>query len=318
MMRNVLRSGFLAAGLVLCCATNIFAQEAAKHAISFDDMIQMHRVGNPTISPDGKWVAFAVATPDTSANRNASNIWIVSTSGGEAVQLTQSGQDSAPAWSPDGKTLAFLSSRDGNSQAYVLSMEGGEAHAVTHLSTGADIVKWSPDGKTIAFTSSVYPDCTDDPCNKKRDEEKEKNKVKAHVAEHLLYRHWTHWNEGKRSHLFVVPADGITAPQDLTPGANYDVPPDERGGPGDINFSPDGKEICFTAVTDKMEATSTNADLFIVPAGGGEPKRITTQPGFDGNPAYSPDGKFIAYHAQLAAGYEADRWRVLLYDRTAG
>src|SRR4029077_12585950 len=203
MMRNVLRSGYLAAGLVLCSATNISAQEAAKHAISFDDMIQMHRVSDPTISPDSKWVAFVATTPDMSGNRNASNIWIVSTGGGEAMQLTQSGHDSSPAWSPDGKTLAFLSSREGTSQVYVLSMGGGEAHAVTHLSTGADLVKWSPDGKTIAFTSSVHPDCKDDACNKKRDEEKEKNKVKARVYEQLLYRHWDHWFEGKRSHLFV-------------------------------------------------------------------------------------------------------------------
>ena len=185
MIRTGLRNGFLVVGMLLCCSMNIFAQEAAKHAIAFEDLIQMHRVADPKISPDGKWVAFAVATPDMSANRNASNIWIVPTAGGEAVQLTQSGHDTSPAWSPDGKTLAFLSSRDGNSQVYVLSMEGGEAHAVTHLSTGADMVKWSPDGKTIAFTSSVYPDCKDDPCNKKRDEEKEKNKVKARVYEQL-------------------------------------------------------------------------------------------------------------------------------------
>jgi len=104
----------------------------------------------------------------------------------------------------------------------------------------------------------------------------------------------------------------------LTPRANYDVPPDERGGPGDINFSPDGKEICFTAVTDKMEAISTNGDLFIVAVAGGEAKRITTQSGFDGNPVYSPDGKYIAYHAQLAPEYESDRWRVMLYDRQSG
>src|SRR6266436_665327 len=318
MMRNVLRSGLAAAGLFLCCALNNFAQEAAKHAISFDDMILMHRVGDPKISPDGKWVAFAVATPDMSADRNASNIWIVSTGGGEAVQLTQSGHDSAPAWSPDGKTLAFLSSRDGNSQVYILSMEGGEAHAVTHLSTGADLVKWSPDGKTIAFTSSVYPDCKDDACNKKRDEEKEKNKVKARVYEQLLYRHWDHWFEGKRSHLFVEPADGSGEARDLNAGANYDVPPDQRGGPEDINFSPDSKELCFTAVTDKVEAISTNGDLFVVPTAGGDAKKITTNPGFDGNPVYSPDGRFIAYHAQLSPGYEADRWRVMLYDRQTG
>jgi dipeptidyl aminopeptidase/acylaminoacyl peptidase len=318
MTRTVLQSGLLATGLLCCCATDIPAQEAAKHAIAFEDMMQMHRVADPKISPDGKWVAFAVATPDMNANRNASNIWIVSAAGGQPVQLTQSGHDTSPAWSPDGKTLAFLSSRSGISQVYVLSMEGGEAHAVTHLSNGADMVKWSPDGKRIAFTSSVYPDCKDDPCNKKRDEEKEKNKVKARVYEQLLYRHWDHWFEGKRSHLFVEPADGSGAARDLNAGANYDVPPDQRGGPDDINFSPDSKEICFTAVTDKVEATSTNGDLFIVPVAGGESKRITTNPGFDGNPVYSPDGRFIAYHAQLTPGYESDRWRVMLFDRQSG
>ena len=294
------------------------AQDSAKHPITFDDMIKLHRIAEPQISPDGKWIAYTVSTPDMDANRGVSNIWLVSTSGGAPSQLTQSGHDSSPAWSPDGKTIAFLSSRSGDSQIYLLSLEGGESHALTKLSTGADLVKWSPDGTTVAFTSGVYPDCKDDDCNKKRDEEKDKNKVKAHVAERLLYRHWTHWNDGKRSHLFVVPADGSAAPRDLTLGADYDVPPDQRGGPADINFSPDSKELSFTAVTDKMEAISTNGDLFLVPVAGGETKRITTQPGFDGGPAYSPDGKYIAYHAQLAPEYESDRWRVMLYDRATG
>jgi len=311
------RSGLAAAAFLLCSTASVLAQEA-KHPITFDDMIQLHRVGDPRISSDGKWVAYVVATPDMNANLNASNLWIVPTSGGMPLQLTQSGHDSSPEWSPDAKTLAFLSSREGTSQVYLLPMDGGEAHAVTHLSTGADLVKWSPDGKTIAFTSSVYPDCKDDACNKTRDAEKEKNKVKAHVYEQLLYRHWTHWFEGKRSHVFVIATDGSGEPRDLNPEANYDVPPDQRGGAADINFSPDSKEICFTAVTDKMEAISTNADLFVVPLAGGAPKRITTSLGFDGNPVYSPDGRFIAYHAQLTAGYEADRWRVMLYDRQSG
>jgi dipeptidyl aminopeptidase/acylaminoacyl peptidase len=317
-MRGViLRCGLMGA-LALGGELTASAQEGAKHPIIFTDMISMHRVSEPQVSPDGKWVAYTVTTPDMEANRGASDIWVVATTGGGEMQLTRSGHDSSPVWSPDGKTLAFLSSRRGDSQVYLLSMDGGEAHPLTKLSTGGDMVKWSPDGKTIAFTSSVYPDCTDDDCSSKRDAAKEKSKVKAHVAEHLLYRHWTHWSEGKRSHLFVVPADGSAQPRDLTAGANYDIPPDERSGPGDVNFSPDGKEICFTAVTDKMEAISTNADLFVVPVAGGEAKRITTQPGFDGNPVYSPDGRFIAYHAQLTAGYEADRWRVMLYDRQNG
>jgi len=301
----------------LVCAAHSAAQEA-KRAITFDDMIAMHRIAEAEISPDGKWVAYTVATPDMDANRNATDIWMAPVAGGEAVQLTRTGKDSSPKWSPDGKTMAFLSARSGDSQVYVLSMDGGEGHPLSKLSTGADIVKWSPDGKTILFTSSVYPDCKDDDCNKKRDEEKDKDKVKAHVAEHLLFRHWNHWNDGKRSHLFVMASDGSGEAKDLTAGADYDVPPDQRGDESDINFSPDSKEICFTAVTDKVEAISTNGDLFLVPVSGGDAKRITTQPGFDGNPVYSPDGKYIAYHAQLTTGYEADRWRVMLYDRAAG
>jgi dipeptidyl aminopeptidase/acylaminoacyl peptidase len=324
-MRNVSRCRWFAVALLFIGATNIRAQEAKRHPIAFDDMVRLHRVGDPHVSPDGKWVAYVIATPDMNANRNASNLWIVSTSGGAPVQLTQSGHDSSPAWSPDSKTIAFLSSRDGNSQVYILPMDGGEAHAITHLSSGADMVKWSPDGKTILFTSSVYPNCKDDDCNKKRDEEKEKNKVKARAYEQLLYRHWDHWFEGKRSHLFVIAApsgpaqtESTAAPRDLNPGANYDVPPDQRGGPSDINFSPDSKEICFTAVTDKMEAISTNGDLFLVSGSGGEAKRITTNPGFDGNPVYSPDGRYIVYHAQLTPEYESDRWRLMLYDRQSG
>lgn len=312
---------------MLLAAWSASAQDTGKHAITFEDMIKMHRVSEPRISSDGKWVAYTVATPDIGANRSASNVWLVPTAGGEAVQLTQSGHDSSPVWSPDGKMIAFLSSRSGDSQVYLLRLDGGEAQPLTKLSTGANLVKWSPDGKTIAFTSSVYPDCVsgsaaalnnDDDCNKKRNEEKEKDKVKAHVAEALLYRHWNHWNDGKRAHLFVTAADGSGPARDLTAGANYDVPPDERGDAGDFNFSPDSKELCFTAVTDKIEAISTNADLFVVPVAGGEPKRITSQPGFDGNPVYSPDGKSIAYHAQLTAGYESDKWRVMLYNRQSG
>src|SRR6267378_5573776 len=317
--RYGLAGGLWVSLLLLSAAVAAEAQEAAKHAITFDDLIAMHRVAEAQLSSDGKFVVYTMAAPDMDANRNASNLWMAPVAGGNAIQLTRTGKDSSPQWSPDGKSIAFLSARSGDSQVYLLSRDGGEAHPLTKLSTGADFVKWSPDGKTIAFTSSVFPDCKDDGCNKKRHDEKEKNKVKAHVAENLLYRHWTHWNDGPRAHLFVMPADGNGEAKDLTAGANYDVPPDQRGDENDVNFSPDSKEICFTAVTDKVEATSTNGDLFTVPVtGDGEAKRITTQPGFDGNPVYSPDGKFIAYHAQLTARYEADRWRVMLYERATG
>src|SRR5579863_5452252 len=216
MRRAVLRCSLFAV-LLFSGQSRVIAPEAAKHAITFDDMIQMHRVGEAQVSPDGKWVAYTVSTPDMDANRGASNIWIVPTAGGASLQVTQSGHDSSPVWSPDGKTLAFISSRGGDAEVYLLSMEGGEAKKLTTLSTGADLFQWSPDGKTIAFTSEVYLDCKDDACNSKRDEEKEKSKVKARIYDHLLFRHWDHWNEGKRSHLFVMPVDGNTSARDLTP-----------------------------------------------------------------------------------------------------
>ena len=138
-----LRSGMLAILLGAGCAAGMAQDSSGKHPITFSDLMSMHRVAGATISADGKWIAYAVSTPDMEANRNAGNIWIVPATGGTAIQLTQSGHDSAPAWSPDGKTLAFMSSRDGTSQVYALSMDGGESHAITHLSSGADMVKWS-------------------------------------------------------------------------------------------------------------------------------------------------------------------------------
>jgi len=317
-MRVTLRRGGFLILLLAGLWSNSTARQTGKHAITFDDLIRMRRVAEAAISPDGKWVAYSVAIVDMEANRSNQNIWIVPSGGGAPAQLTQSGRDSSPAWSPDSRTLAFVSSRDGIPQIYLIARDGGEPRKLTSVSTGVDLLKWSPDGNSIAFTSSVYPDCRDDACNGARDAEREKNKVKARAYEHLLYRHWDHWYEGKRSHLFIVAADGKAAPRDLTAGAEYDVPPDQRGGPGDFSFSPDGREICFAAVTDRMEAVSTNADLFLVPVAGGTSRRITTNQGFDGYPVYAPDGRSIAYHAQLTAGYESDRWRVMLYDRQNG
>jgi dipeptidyl aminopeptidase/acylaminoacyl peptidase len=311
-MKHLLRTWFLLAVLILATGP-VWAQQ--KRPLSFDDLMAIDRISEPMVSPDGQWVAYTVAKPDVAANRLTQNIWIVSTNGtSEPRQLTRGGSDGRPRWSPDSKRLAFVSSRGGTEQIYQLSLNGGEGDPLTTLSTGAGNEQWSPDGQWIAFTSAVYPDCHDDICNRQRDEAREKDPVKARIYDHLLFRHWTHWSDGKRSHLFVIAASG-GAPRDLTPGADYDVPPDERGDAEDIAFSPDSKELCFTTTTDRPEATTTNADLFTVSLTGGEPRRITTNPGFDGHPIYSPDGHSIAYHAQLVPGYESDRWRLMLYDR---
>ena len=301
---------------LLCCGAAL--GQMRKRAIQFDDMIAMHRLSDPQISPDGKWVAYVVSTPDVEANHSVSNIWIVPAEGGTERELTRGGSDSRPRWSPDGKQIAFISSRDGTAEVYIISLYGGEASRLTFLSTDVDNEVWSPDGNWMAFTSRVYPGCADDACNKERDEAADKSKVKAHIAERLLYRHWTDWADGKRSHLFVMAVKQGT-PRDLTPRADYDVPPFNLGAPEAIAFSPDSHEICFTADTQKDEALSTNGDLFTVTIfGEASPKRITTNLGDDWGPQYSPDGKWIAYRAQMTPGYESDRWQLMIYNRTTG
>ncbi len=176
---------------------------------------------------------------------------------------------------------------------------------------------FSPDGKNLVFTSSVYPECgADDACNKKNIDADAASKVKARIYTELLYRHWTQWQSKRRSHLLVTPVTG-GAPKDLTPGTR-DVPPFSLGSPDDYDISPDGLEVCYSMNADPVPAVSTNADLFVVSIAGGQARKITSTPGADSSPHYSPDGKYLAWRAQLRAGYESDRWRLMVLDRATG
>ena len=288
-----------------------------KRPITFDDLITMGRIGDPQISPDGKTVAFVMTTFDKAANTSTSNIYLVPTEGGVVHQLTNGTRSNAnPRWTPDGRTIAFVSSRDGDSQIWTIPVTGGEARKVSSISTGASGMIISHDGRWFAFASDVYPDLPDDAANKARMEQEEHSKVKAKIFDHLPYRVWNYWKDGKRSHVFVMPVAGGMA-MDRTPG-DYDTPPIDLGGNWDYDFSPDGKELTFTRNTDPMVAISTNNDLFSVPVSGGSAKRITPNPANDSQPLYSPDGKFIAYRAMRRPGFEADRKELVLYNRATG
>jgi dipeptidyl aminopeptidase/acylaminoacyl peptidase len=287
-------------------------------AFTIDDLINTRRVGDPQISPDGRAIAYTITDTDKAANRRTTQIYLIPVDGGEPRQLTsEKASSSAPRWSPDGRRLAFVSARDGEAQIWTLEVDSGEVRKITNVAFGADDPVWSPDGKWIAFTSEVYPDCASDACNRKRQEAAAAAKVKAKTTEHLLYRHWTTWKEGKRNHVFVASTETGEA-RDLTPG-DVDAPPFGLGGMTDYAFSPDSRELAFARNIDKVEAISTNGDIFIVPVAGGEARRITgDNPANDLSPRYSPDGRYLAYRAQAKPGFEADRWRLMLYDRKTG
>jgi dipeptidyl aminopeptidase/acylaminoacyl peptidase len=286
--------------------------------LTFNDFIRIQRVSDPNLSPDGQLIAFVVAAVDKAANRSNSDIWIVPARGGEIQRLTSSPQaDFNPRWSPDGRKIAFISTRSGSAQVWMIPVAGGEATQVTNISTGATGVAWSPKGNYLLFISSVFPDCPDDDCNRKKTEAAEASKVKARIYDSLLYRHWNSWADGTRSHLFAVPLEGGQA-IDLTPG-DYDTPPLALGGALDYAVSPDGSEVCFVRNIDSEFRLSlgTNNDIFTVPIKGGEIRAITSNRANDNNPLYSPDGRFIAYRAMARPGFEADKYSLILYDRSA-
>ncbi|PYS21512.1 MAG: hypothetical protein DMF72_17130 [Acidobacteria bacterium] len=236
---------FLAVSII-----SLFALSALVHAqerrFTIDDLLKVRRVGDPQVSPKGDLVAFTISDVDRVANKSTTQIYLVPLGGGEVRQLTNDENSSTtPRWSPDGAKLAFISGRDGEDQIWTIDVSNGALKKITTISTSAGDPVWSPDGKWLAFVSDIYPQCNDDACNKRRAGEVAGSKVKAHVAERLLYRHWKSWKNGMRTHVFVVSSAGGEA-KDMTAG-DYDAPPFSLGGPTDYAFSPDPRTKDTTA-----------------------------------------------------------------------
>ncbi|HXI43494.1 MAG TPA: hypothetical protein VNH83_26165, partial [Bryobacteraceae bacterium] len=292
-----------------------FPLSAQKQAFNVQAMMQLARISDPQLSPDGHSVAFTVQTIDIANNTRPKQIYVVAMDGGAPRKIADAAE--RPRWAPDSKRIAFISDRGGSSQIWMIDADGANARQLTNLSTEAGGVLYARDGKSLVFTSEVYPECgADDACNKQRLDADKNNKVKARSINALLYRHWTAWQGSRRSHLLVIPVSGGAA-RDLTPGTR-DVPPFSLGGPEDYAISPDGMEVCYALNADDVPALSTNTDLYVVPVAGGPSKKITVNPAADNSPQYSPDGKYLAFRSQARPGYESDRWRLMVLERATG
>jgi len=236
-----MRASVLLAGVFSAASSAVFAQQ--KRPITFDDFSAVRAVSDPQVSPNGNSVLYAVRVTDVAGNKRTATTFLVPTGGGTPRAFpAQTVSATEARWSPDGAHVAYVAS----DQLWIADASGSNARQLTHLNGGVTGPIWSPAGDRIAFTSAVYPDCSTDACNAAKDKAKSENKVKAHVADELMFRHWNAWDEGTRSHLFTVSIDG-NSPVDLTAGAKYDVPPGPFGGSEGYAWSPDGRELAYTA-----------------------------------------------------------------------
>lgn len=290
---------------------------AQKKSFSISDLYKIKGVSAPQISPDGKQLAFSVTEYFLEKGKSNSEIYLMNSDGTNIRRMTNNkSADFSPLWSKDGKNILFLSTRKNGVQVWSIPINGGESKQVTDLSTGINDYLVFPLKGQYAISTDVFPEYgADDEGNKRINDDMENGPIQAHYAKSLLYRHWTTWKDGKRSHIIFLNDDN--SPIDLTPG-DFDAPAFSLGGRG-YAFSPGGKELSYVSNHDKNEAETTNKDLWIVSVDGKNTKNITSKnKAYDGDPLYSPDGKYIAYRMQRIPNYESDRFLLVIYNRKTG
>ncbi|HKQ60924.1 MAG TPA: S9 family peptidase [Candidatus Polarisedimenticolaceae bacterium] len=310
-MRSVRGAAWILASFLLSAG----ARAATPHPFAVRDMVAMERLSDPQLSPDGHTVAFVLRTIDVESFKSNYDLWLVGSDGQNLRRLTTDvAADNNPRWLPDGRSLLFLSTRSGNGQVWRIAIDGGEAQPVTTLPLEVNAFALSPDGKRLALALDAFPTCDSAECTQKRLDELKEKKSTGRIYDKLFIRHWDTWKDGRRSHLFVSDVAGGKA-VDVMRGMDVDAPSKPFGGTEEFCFTPDSRSLVFTARdAGREEAWSTDFDLYVVPADGSTPPRNLTDdnPAWDTQPAFSPDGKTLAYLAHTRAGFESDRFRIVL------
>jgi dipeptidyl aminopeptidase/acylaminoacyl peptidase len=291
---------------------------AKKRAFTLEDVYRIKGISGLSISPDGHRLLFSMTSYDLKKGKRNSEIHLLNLKTGQQVQLTvQEKPDYHPFWSGDGRNIYFLSSRQGGTQIWEISPFGGEAKKVSDFYSGVNSPVLSEQNDKIFFTSPVFPKCMEDSdCNERMEKQLTEGQVQAHLADSLLYRHWKTYREWRYTHLFYFDLKEKKT-HSVTAG-KQDYPPFSMGGGNGYTLSPDGGEICIVGNHDANLASSTNSDLFTIDLKSDvfRPVNITSvNKACDGSPSYSADGRYIAYLTQSVPGYEADKFRLALYDR---
>jgi dipeptidyl aminopeptidase/acylaminoacyl peptidase len=292
------------------------------------DLVMLDRVSDPQLAPDGRSLAFAVRQTDFDANKGVTGIWRLSLDepGAQPQLLTSEGVESnSPRWSPDGRTLFFLSSRSGSSQVWRLDHSLGEARQVTRLPLDVNNFVIAPDGRHLALSIDVFPDCADLACSAKRLAGQAADKAHGTLYDRVFIRHWDAWADGRRSQLFLagLAADGTVAaePRWLTRGIDGDIPSKPFGDDSEYCFAPDGRTLYFgVRIAGASEPWSTNFDVYALAVDGASaPRNLTADnPAWDAFPVVSHDGAKLYYLAMKRPKFESDRFGIMELDLASG
>ena len=323
-----LRHALLPLALALSLPTLAAAATPARHGLSPQEMIYLDRYSAPTLSPDGRVIVFAKRVVNRDTNKATSSLWmrnLVTRDNVPPHQISPDGWNvNSPAFSPDGKTLYFLSGKSGSSQLYAMPAAGGEPRQLSNFAVDVDGYKLSPDGSHVALAFATFPECNADlDCTRKKLADIEARKATGVTFDHLFIRHWDTWNDGRLNRVFSAPLGGsaqLTTASLLSGGIHGDIPSKPFGDLSDFAWSPDGKTVAMSVrQSNGEEPWSTNFDVWLVNADGSNARNLTAaNKAWDAGPVFSADGKTLYYRAMKRPGFEADRFALMAMDLTSG